>query len=221
MTRTLPVGPTDDTSAARTPRAPLRPIPEAARASFAPVAPALPAPHWEWDMTRIAPGRPRAAGEAIEVSGTVRTATGRPVEGALLEVWSANPHGRYAHAEDASDLPLDPNFLGMGRVLTGAGGAYRFRTVTPGAYLARPDIGRWRPRHVHLSLTGGAARLVTQAYFEGDPHNDRDPMRILMGDAFARNLLIPDEDPPEEVDRAFRFDVVVGGANATYFEGVA
>ncbi|MEM8823138.1 MAG: hypothetical protein AAGF30_05970 [Pseudomonadota bacterium] len=218
MRRVLLIGPTDNTSRDRTPRDGLWPIPKAARESFVPVAPALPAgPAHDWDMTCISPGRPKAEGTSIEVVGTVRSASGRPIEGALLEIWSANAHGRYTHAEDTSDLPLDPNFLGMGRITTGPAGRYRFRTVMPGAYLARPDIGRWRPKHIHLSLTGGSARLVTQIYFPGDPYNAGDPMAIVMGEAFPRNLAVP-TDAPDGVEKGFRFDIVAGGANATYFE---
>lgn len=217
--RLLAIGPTDNTSHQRTPRQPLRLIPPAARESFAPYSRLQPGllPQ-EADMTRLAPDLPRAEGTPIEVAGTVRDENGRPLRGVLLEIWNANAHGRYGHAEDHSGLKLDPYFLGLGRVLTGEDGSYRFWTIEPGAYLARPDIDRWRPRHIHFSLRGGGARLITQMYFAGDPHNDRDPMRILMGDTFERNIGKEYAPGHDDVAGGYRFDIVVGGRNATMFE---
>ena len=217
--RILGIGPTDNTSDQRTPRQRLRLIPDVARDSFVPVVPARYAtnPH-EWDMTHTAPDRPRATGVPIEVTGVVRTASGRPVAGALLEVWSANHHGRYRHIEDHSGLQLDENHLGVGRVLTDETGCYRFWAISPGAYLARPDIGRWRPKHIHMSISGGSSRLITQMYFPGEPNNATDPMAILMGDAFERNLGVPREVGAADVELAYDFDIVVGGRNATFFE---
>ncbi|MEO1001189.1 MAG: hypothetical protein AAFW69_11415, partial [Pseudomonadota bacterium] len=190
MPRRLEIGPTDNTSAERTPRSPLHPIPEGARRSFVPFLAPVPgvAAH-EADLTRIAPGRPRAAGEAIEITGTVRDETGRPQPGVMLEVWNANSHGRYTHRDDQTDYAIDPNFRGHGRVMTDAEGTYRFLTVLPGHYIARPDIGRWRPRHIHVSVRGGAARLITQMYFAGDPHNDSE---VHLGDEPRRAP--PDRD---------------------------
>ncbi|MFY0617647.1 hypothetical protein [Shimia sp.] len=217
--RILGIGPTDNTSDQRTPRQRLRLIPDVARKSFVPVVPAryVANPH-EWDMTRTAPDRPRAAGVPIEVTGRVRTASGRAVAGALLEVWSANHYGRYRHIEDHSGLQLDENHLGLGRVLTDDEGRYRFWAISPGAYLARPDIGRWRPKHIHMSISGGSSRLITQMYFPGEPNNATDPMGILMGDAFERNLGKPRETGTADVEEAYDFDIVVGGRNATFFE---
>lgn len=217
--RILGIGPTDNTSDQRTPRQALRLIPETARASFVPVVPARYAtnPH-EWDMTRTAPDRPRAQGVPIEVTGTVRTASGTPVRHALLEVWSANHFGRYRHVEDHSGLKLDENHFGMGRVLTDENGFYRFWAISPGAYLARPDIGRWRPKHIHLSVSGGASRLITQMYFPDEPNNASDPMAILMGDAFERNIGKPRDADGADVQEAYDFDITVGGRNATFFE---
>lgn len=217
--RLLGIGPTDNTSDQRTPRKRLRLIPEAARASFVPHAPARFANRQnETDMTRIAPGRPRGAGQAIEVSGTLRSETGRPVAGAMLEIWNANTYGRYTHSEDHSDLKLDPNFLGLGRVITDENGAYSFWTISPGAYLARPDIGRWRPKHIHFSVTGGSSRLISQMYFPGEENNATDPMAILMGDAFERNIGKVYDTSDRDVELGYRFDIVVGGRNATFFE---
>lgn len=217
--RLLGIGPTDNTSDQRTPRDRLRLIPPAARDSFVPVVPAQYAlrPH-DWDMTRTAPDRPRADGVPIEVTGRVRTGTGRPVAGALLEIWSANHYGRYRHIEDQSGLRLDENHFGMGRVLTDAEGYYRFWAISPGAYLARPDIGRWRPKHIHMSISGGASRLITQMYFPDEPNNARDPMAILMGDDFSRNIAVPRKAGSVDVEEAYDFDIVVGGRNASYFE---
>lgn len=217
--RQLEIGPTDNTSDQRTPRKRLRLIPKAARVSFVPVVPArYQTRHGEWDMTRISPDRPRADGVPIEVTGTVRTSSGQPVRHGLLEIWSANHYGRYRHVEDQSALQLDENHFGMGRVVTDENGTYRFWAISPGAYLARPDIGRWRPKHIHLSVSGGAARLVTQMYFPDEPNNANDPMAILMGKAFERNIGAPFEIQGDDVKLGYRFDIVVGGRNATYFE---
>jgi len=217
--RQLGIGPTDNTSDQRTPRKPLHLIPKAARESFVPVVPARYAMRThEWDMTRIAPGRPRCEGTPIEVTGMLRNENGTPIREALIEIWSANHHGRYRHVEDASGLQLDENFFGMGRVVTDDNGNYRFWTISPGAYLARPDIGRWRPKHIHLSVSGGSARLITQMYFPDEPNNASDPMAILMGDEFENNVGKPYETSDLDVDEGYRFDIVVGGRNATFFE---
>jgi protocatechuate 3,4-dioxygenase beta subunit len=217
--RILGIGPTDNTSDQRTPRQALRLIPEAARDSFVPVVPAQYAtsPN-EWDMTRTAPDRPRALGVPIEVTGSVRTESGAPVRHALLEIWSANHQGRYRHVEDHSDLPMDENHFGMGRILTDDDGNYRFWAISPGAYLARPDIGRWRPKHIHLSVSGGASRLITQMYFPDEPNNAGDPMAILMGDGFERNIGKPRDTGTADVEEAYDFDIVIGGRNGTFFE---
>ena len=218
--RRLEVGETDMTSAARTPIAALRPIPPAARTSFAPFVERLPGLRpGENDLTRILPGRPRAAGTPIAVSGTVTDRDGRPARGVLVELWNANTFGRYTHSDDPAREPIDPDFLGFGRTLTDDEGRYRFLTIRPAAYLARPDIGRWRPAHLHLSLRGGGVRLITQMYFANDPYLDRDPCFQLLGEAQPRH--IGRETAAEGPDRALDvgFDIVVGGRNATMFEG--
>src|SRR5690349_9399015 len=73
-------------------------------------------------------------GQRIVVTGRVLDEDGRPVPNTVVEIWQANAAGRYIHAKDQWDAPLDPNFTGVGRVITGADGTYRFLTIKPGAY---------------------------------------------------------------------------------------
>ena len=96
---------------------------------------------------------------------------GRPIRGALVEVWQANAAGRYRHEVDQHPAPLDPNFSGAGRCLTDDDGSYRFVTIKPGAYPWGNHENAWRPAHIHFSVFGRAftQRLVTQMYFPGDP----------------------------------------------------
>ncbi len=110
-------------------------------------------------------------GERTIVHGRVRDENGRGIPGALVEVWQANAGGRYRHRNDTYLAPIDPNFGGCGRMLTGRTGGYAFRTVKPGAYPFRNHVNSWRPAHIHFSLSGSgfAQRLITQMYFEGDP----------------------------------------------------
>jgi len=219
MGRQIEIGPTDNTSNERTPKSRLHLIPDAARASFAPFAPHTYgiAPN-EADMTRLAPGRPQAQGDKVKVTGKLMDQFGRPIRDSLIEIWNANKYGRYTHIEDYSELQLDPNFLGIGRTVSNNEGHYEFWTIRPGAYLARPDIGRWRPKHIHLSIRGGSSRMITQMYFKDDPHNDTDPMRILMDDNFDKNIGQESATPDEDFDCGYKFDIVIGGKNPTFFE---
>ena len=43
------------------------------------------------------------AGERIEITGRVFDGEGNAVPDAVLELWQANSHGKYAHPEDEQD----------------------------------------------------------------------------------------------------------------------
>lgn len=169
-----------------------------------------------------APGE-MAIGPRIIVHGRVQDETGRGVAGALLEVWQANAGGRYRHKKEGYLAPLDPNFGGCGRVITDSDGSYRFRTVLPGPYPWPNGANDWRPAHIHFSVFGQsfAQRLVTQMYFEGDPLIWRCPIVAAVPDRGAIERLIAplDMDATVPMDaRAYRFDIVLRGRHASYFE---
>jgi protocatechuate 3,4-dioxygenase, beta subunit len=124
------------------------------------------------DMTMIAGKDGHAAGQVIHVMGRLTNRHGQPVQGARIEIWQANTHGRYAHASDRNSRPLDPNFEGYALLTSDAEGHYRFKTIKPGGY--PEESGVMRAPHIHFDVTGKANRLVTQMYFEGEPLNDGD-----------------------------------------------
>ncbi len=162
-------------------------------------------------------------GERIIVHGRVVDGNGRPVPGALIEVWQANAGGRYRHRNDTYIAPIDPNFGGCGRMLTDEDGCYAFRTVKPGAYPFRNFVNSWRPAHIHFSLSGSgfAQRLITQMYFEGDPLIPHDQIIATIPDKSAVERLIArlDLDAAVPLDcLAYRFDIVLRGRRSTLFE---
>ena len=169
------------------------------------------------DLTKV-PGRSgRAQGQVINVLGRVLSLKGEPVRNARIEVWQANSGGRYTHPSDTNPAPPDPNFDGSAILTSDAEGRYRFKTIKPAAYPAGPTL--IRPAHIHFQISGRQDRLVTQMYFADDPHNASDPMRILMGADFARQIGRPMPVTSPESNRAFRFDIVVGGSAALFFTG--
>jgi protocatechuate 3,4-dioxygenase beta subunit len=170
------------------------------------------------DLTRQHAGEP--LGERIVIAGRVLDEDERPVPHTLVEIWQANAAGRYAHARDTHDAPLDVNFSGAGRVLTDAEGRYRFVTVKPGAYPWNNHYNAWRPAHVHVSVFGQSflTRLVTQMYFPGDPLLALDPIFNSIASEPARLRLVSAFDLAlTEPVRAlgYRFDVVLRGSHAT------
>ncbi|MGD1173821.1 protocatechuate 3,4-dioxygenase subunit beta [Mycobacterium seoulense] len=173
------------------------------------------------DLTAGHPGQP--LGERVIVAGRVVDGSGRPVAGQLLEVWQANAGGRYRHQRDQHPAPLDPNFTGAGRCLTGTDGSYRFVTIKPGPYPWRNHHNAWRPAHIHFSVFGAAfpERLVTQMYFPGDPLLDLDPIFQSVLDPAARRRLLAryDHDLTEpQYATGYRWDIVLSGDARTPLE---
>lgn len=161
-------------------------------------------------------------GQRIVVAGRVLDDAGRAVPETMIEIWQANAAGRYVHARDDWDAPLDPNFTGAGRVITDAEGRYRFVTVRPGAYPWGNHANAWRPAHIHLSLLGRtfASRLVTQLYFPDDPLIEIDPIANSVPMPYRQRMVCRFDLATTVPNWAlgYRFDIVLGGRARTPFE---
>ncbi len=208
-------------TALRSPQQPLVTLPHE------PAASSGPAHVWESmraaqisDLTGQHSGPP--LGQRIIIYGCVLDERRHPVSGALVEIWQANAAGRYAHQADQWDAPLDPNFTGSGRAVSGADGAYRFVTVRPGAYPWGNHHNAWRPAHIHFSVCGPAigTRLVTQMYFPDDPLLELDPIANAIPMPYRQRLVARLDLSASEPDwaLAYRFDLVLRGSDATPVE---
>jgi len=129
---------------------------------FYPVA--LPA---DSDADLLANGALRyVRGQPAWVEGTVSDIDGRPVRGAVVEIWQCDEQGRYHHPGDGDRA--DRAFQGFGKVAVDGEGRYRFRTIRPVAYGSRAP-------HIHVKVRLAARELLTtQLYVQGDAGNARD-----------------------------------------------
>lgn len=205
----------------RAPRQPLIVLPHTASELTGPVYGHNPIGETDHDLTRHFAEEPQ--GERIIVAGRVLDEDGRGIPNALVEIWQANAAGRYRHSRDNHPAPIDPNFLGAGRVMTDDQGHYRFVSIKPGAYPWRNHHNAWRPAHIHFSLFGPAllTRLVTQMYFPNDPLIPLDPIIKGIHDEDARQRLVSSFDlslTEPEWALGYRFDIVLRGRRATPFE---
>ena len=182
----------------------LIPTPAQSEGPFYPVE--LPA-DTDWDLLRLAGSRHEALGTVTYVEGRILDRDGRPVSGARVEIWQCDAKGRYRHPGDREG-PMDEGFQGFGRVVAGADGSYRFRTIRPVPYPGRTP-------HIHFAvLPPGAPRLVTQMYVEGEPANARDFLLNSVRDSEARaKLIVPLQLAASEPGAlAGRFDIVLAKA---------
>lgn len=175
----------------------------------------------ESDLTIQHAGEP--LGERMTVRGRLLDSWGRPLPNQLIEIWQANSAGRYIHQRDQHPAPLDPAFTGAGRTVTDAAGEYLFTTIKPGPYPWRNHLNAWRPAHIHFSVFGSSftQRLVTQMYFPGDPLFALDPIYNSIWRQSDRDRLVGvyDHDlTSSEWATGYRFDIVVDGPDATWFE---
>ncbi len=117
---------------------------------------------------------PGVTGDKVTIEGIVADGDGKPVNDAIIEIWQANAHGKYAHPEDTQDKPLEAGFKGFGRVPTDDQGRFRFTTIKPGRVPA-PGGGAQAPHiNVTIFMRGILKHMITRIYFPGDGANAED-----------------------------------------------
>ena len=178
-----------------------------------PFYPVTPQADRDPDLTRFGDRPGVAEGRVIYVGGQVLAPDGAPIADAVVDIWQANAHGRYAHEKDQSAAPLDPNFQGWAVLKTDADGRYRFRTVMPGAYAV--DASWTRPPHIHFKVSRrGFVEVTTQMYFPDEPLNAPDRLLNNVTEAEQAGLIAVPEafsgDP--DADTLYRFDAVLAPA---------
>jgi catechol 1,2-dioxygenase len=116
-------------------------------------------------------------GEVLFMDGQVRDRSGKPIPGAIVDVWHANALGGYSFFD-----PAQPKYNLRRRIETDADGRYRFRTLLPSGYACPPggptqqlldQLGRHghRPAHIHFFVTApGHRKLTTQINIDGDEY---------------------------------------------------
>jgi hydroxyquinol 1,2-dioxygenase len=120
------------------------------------------------------------AGTPLFVHGRVVDLDGKPVSGAVLDVWQADGDGMYE-----AQLPVDEARL-RAKYVSGEDGSYCVRTVAPLGYAIPMDgpvgelvgataISHFRPAHVHFLIAApGFETLVTHLFREGADYLDSD-----------------------------------------------
>jgi protocatechuate 3,4-dioxygenase alpha subunit len=143
-----------------------------------------------------------AAGEKQVIRGRVADGDGKPVNDALIELWQADPQGKFGQA----------GFAGFGRVATGDDGGFRFSTLKPGS-VPGPDGAPQAPHIVVAVFMRGLLRhLVTRIYFPGEPANATDAVLGLVP-AERRGTLIA----KKKEDGTLEWNVILQGRDETVF----
>ena len=120
------------------------------------------------DLVQVRGQAARAMGTVLHLEGRVLDLDGKPVQGALVEIWQCDAQGIYDHPRQPGRERRDSAFQGYGRLLVSADGRYTFRTLKPVAYAGRSP-------HIHFKVATSNGRMLTsQFYIAGDPGNDRD-----------------------------------------------
>jgi protocatechuate 3,4-dioxygenase beta subunit len=120
------------------------------------------------DLVQVRGQTAQAMGTVLHLQGRVLDLDGRPVQGAMVEIWQCDAQGLYDHPRQPGRERRDSAFQGYGRMLAGGDGAYSFRTLKPVAYPGRAP-------HIHFKVAISNGRLLTsQFYIAGEPGNERD-----------------------------------------------
>lgn len=139
-------------------------------------------------------------GEYLYVEGQVRTTSGAPIPGAVIETWETDDKGFY-DTQYADRVVADCR----GRLVTDKDGKYGYRAIVPVPYpipgdgpvgdlllaLKRHNI---RPNHLHMMIDApGFRKLTTALYPEGDVYLPSDPVFGVKKSLVVKLVEINDE----------------------------
>ena len=120
-------------------------------------------------------------GEPAFYSGRVLSADGRPLQNALLDIWSGDGEGHYD-----MQIPGESSMKARGKIRTGSDGRYWFRSIRPTFYPVPTDgpVGRmlrkmgrhpYRPGHIHMIVSApGYLPVTTHLFVANSQYLDSD-----------------------------------------------
>jgi protocatechuate 3,4-dioxygenase, alpha subunit len=150
---------------------------------------------------------------AIRITGTVFDGAGEVVPDHLIEIWQADPEGRFADLHGYGDGSELDGFRGFARYGVEDGdGSYEIVTVKPGPVPA-PD-GSMQSPHVDVSVfaRGMLDRCVTRIYFADEEQLNADDAVLAAVPAARRETLLA-----VATSDGYRFDIRLQGPDETVF----
>lgn len=128
-------------------------------------------------QVRMDDGTEDGVATVMFLEGVVRDTQGKPLAGAVVDLWHANTKGNYSYFDKSqSDYNL------RRRIVTDAEGRYRARSIVPSGYGCDPQgptqecldlLGRHgqRPAHIHFFISApGHRHLTTQINLAGEQY---------------------------------------------------
>ena len=163
------------------------------------------------NRTNLAEG---SASEQITIRGRVLDGDGHGVPDALLEIWRADPDGRYPHPEDTQSQNTAASFFGFGRSPTDEQGQFSFITTRPGP--VHDPEGNPQAPHLQISvfMRGLLRQLVTRLYFPQEPLNASDPVLQVVPESRRETLIARQA---ESTENSLEWNVCLQGPNETVF----
>ena len=154
-------------------------------------------------------------GDHTFLSGIVKdNLTGKPIEGAELDVWHTAPNGLY---EQQDENQVDFNL--RGRFTTAKDGRYWFYCLRPTSYPVPDDgpAGRllhlldrhpMRPAHIHFIVSAPKYKpIVTQIFDRRDRHLEDDSV-FAVKESLIVDFLPREDDPRATFELAYDFRLV-------------
>ncbi len=151
-------------------------------------------------------------GVPLFMQGQVRDTDGKPLAGAIVDVWQANTGGTYSYFDGTQS-----EFNLRRRIETDAQGNYRFRSIVPSGYGCPPtgptqqlldQLGRHgqRPAHIHFFISApGHRHLTTQINLSGDPYLHDDFAYATRDELIAEIRFSEDQQMARELGVEGRF----------------
>ncbi len=167
---------------------------------------------WEDGPNAISPDHP----DAIRIGGTVFDGAGVVVPDNLIEVWGADPYGKFADLHGFAGPTEVDGFRGFARSGAEDGdGTWEVVTLKPGRV---PGIhGTLQAPHLDVSVfaRGMLHRVVTRIYFADEAQaNAEDPVLATVP-AERRSTLLA-----QPVEGGYSFDIRIQGPGETVFFAV-
>ncbi|OCK84215.1 aromatic compound dioxygenase [Lepidopterella palustris CBS 459.81] len=187
-----------------------------ADAKDGPTSTAILGPFWRKDAPRRKMGETIVfgieSGDRTYMHGQVIDyRTGKPIEGAELDVWHTAPNGLYEQQD-----PDQPDMNLRGRFTTGKDGRYNFYCLRPTSYpipfdgpagklLQLLDRHPMRPAHIHFIITApGYKPIVTQLFDRRDKYITNDAV-FAVKSSLVMDFLPYKGDPKADFELAYDF----------------